>query len=166
MISKDAEALRELGREVTAFVPDLVHLVRRVLADPRVPQSVKIETAATLGYLVSPKNRLTNWIPVVGQLDDVALVALAFRRLVTGAGEPVLREHWRGSDRSFQMLVDACTALASPRGAIRRIMVAKTLAASAFERISGRDRAGETMAAGHRVVDGEVVNRDGGRPAR
>jgi uncharacterized membrane protein YkvA (DUF1232 family) len=166
MTSKDADSLRELGREVAAFVPDLVHLVRQVLADPRVPQSVKMEAAATLGYLVSPKNWFTNLIPVVGQLDDVALVALALRRLVTGAGEPVLRDHWRGSDRSFQVLVDACTALASPRGMIRRIMVTKTLAASAFERISGRDRAGETMAAGHRVVDGEVLNRDGGNPAR
>src|SRR6185369_157646 len=116
MVSLDKDAVRTFGREVATFLPDLALMLRGVVADPRVPQSAKVEAGAALAYLVSPRNRLTNVIPVIGQLDDVAVVAFAFRRLVVGAGEPILREHWRGSDRAFHALIGASSALASPAG--------------------------------------------------
>jgi uncharacterized membrane protein YkvA (DUF1232 family) len=165
------EAVRDVGREFITFVPDLVVMLRHVAADPRVPQSAKVEAAAALAYLVSPKNRLTNMVPVVGQLDDVAVVAFAFRRLAVGAGEHVLREHWRGSDRAFGVLMSASSALASPRGLLRRAKLAHSLATSAFDKVGGRARSGAAgpdgpgaVAAGdgvpkRRVVDGEVVQR-------
>ncbi|MCM3921130.1 DUF1232 domain-containing protein, partial [Frankia sp. AiPs1] len=137
MVTLDKDAVRQFGREITMFLPDLVIMLRRVVADPRVPQSAKVEAAAALAYLVSPRNRLTNMIPVVGQLDDVAIVAFAFRRLVVGAGEPILREHWRGSDRAFQVLVGASSALASPAGALRKAKVARSLVAAGIDRVRG-----------------------------
>jgi len=170
MVSVDSDALREFGREAARFIPDLVVMLRGVAADPRVPQSAKLEAAAALAYLVSPKNRLTNLIPVVGQLDDVAVLAFAFRRLVVGAGEPILREHWRGSDRAFQALIGASSALASPAGMVRRAKVVWTVAGAAFDRIgNGRGRAGALFGKsgpggefgdGVRVIDGEVIGRD------
>jgi uncharacterized membrane protein YkvA (DUF1232 family) len=137
MVTLDREALRAFGREITMFLPDLVLMLRRVVADPRVPHSAKVEAAGALAYLVSPKNRITNMIPVVGQLDDVAIVAFAFRRLVVGAGEPILREHWRGSDRGFQVLIGASSALASPAGAIRRAKLARSIVAAGIDRVRG-----------------------------
>ncbi len=166
MVTLDKDAVRQFGREITMFFPDLVIMLRQVVADPRVPQSAKVEAAAALAYLVSPRNRLTNMIPVVGQLDDVAIVAFAFRRLVVGAGEPILREHWRGSDRGFQVLIGASSALASPAGALRKAKVARSLVAAGIDRVrgGGASRAGGSSGASGasgsgRVVDGEVVDR-------
>ncbi|WP_131770980.1 YkvA family protein [Candidatus Protofrankia californiensis] len=159
MIPLDKDAAREVGREIVTFVPDFVVMLRRVLADPRVSQSAKLEAAGALAYLVSPKNRLTNLIPVVGQLDDVAIVAFAFRRLEIGAGEAVLREHWRGSDRAFQIMLGASSALSSPRGVIRKVKLAKTIAESTIDRINASRRHPAAGADPHRVVEGEVVNR-------
>ncbi|CAJ64541.1 MULTISPECIES: YkvA family protein [Frankia] len=165
MVTLDKDAVRQFGREITMFLPDLVIMLRRVVADPRVPQSAKVEAAAALAYLVSPRNRLTNMIPVVGQLDDVAIVAFAFRRLVVGAGEPILREHWRGSDRGFQVLIGASSALASPAGALRKAKVARSLVAAGIDRVRGGGGGGGAGGGGHtagdpgRVVDGEVVDR-------
>jgi uncharacterized membrane protein YkvA (DUF1232 family) len=102
----DLDAARAVGREVRTFVPDVVAMMRGVMADPRLPRSAKMQAAAALAYLVSPKNRLTNLVPVLGQLDDLAIVALAFRRLMLAAGEDLPREHWRGSDRAFQLLLE------------------------------------------------------------
>jgi uncharacterized membrane protein YkvA (DUF1232 family) len=153
----DADAARELSREIVTFVPHLVQMLRQVVIDPRVPQSAKVEAAAALGYLVSPKNRLTNLIPVVGQLDDVAVLAFAFRRLVMGAGEPILREHWRGSDRAFAALMGASAALATPRGMIRNVKIFKAFAESAFDKVNGRGR-GRTARDDIRIVEGEVVD--------
>jgi len=172
MVTLDREALRAFGREITMFLPDLVLMLRRVVADPRVPHSAKVEAAGALAYLVSPKNRITNMIPVVGQLDDVAIVAFAFRRLVVGAGEPILREHWRGSDRGFQVLIGASSALASPAGAIRRAKLARSIVAAGIDRVRGGAPGGAGSGGGRRgsrdgsvagdpdrIVDGEVLGR-------
>ncbi|MCM3886354.1 YkvA family protein [Frankia sp. R82] len=160
MATLDRDALRTFGREVVTFLPDLVIMLRRVVADPRVPHSAKVEAAAALAYLASPKNRLTNMIPVVGQLDDVAIVAFAFRRLVVGAGEPILREHWRGSERGFQVLIGASAALASPAGAVRKAKVARSLVVAGIDRVRpGGSRQGAAAGDQPRIVDGEVVSR-------
>jgi len=166
MVSLDKDALRSFGREVATFLPDLVFMLRGVVADPRVPQQAKLEAGAALAYLVSPKNKITNLFPIVGQLDDVAVVAFAFRRLVVGAGEPILREHWRGSDRSFHALIGASSALASPAGMLRRAKVASTIAAAAFGRVGGVTGWGGKFGGGtDRVVDGEVIGRVDETPA-
>src|SRR3954447_20052051 len=141
----------EAAREVARFVPDTAAMLRGVLADPRVPQSAKVEAGAALAYLVSPVNKLTSWVPVVGKVDDVAVIAFALRRLLVGAGEPVLREHWRGHPRGLEVLLGLTSAFASPKGFLRRSALMKALLNAAGE---GARRPG----AG-RVVEGEVLNR-------
>jgi uncharacterized membrane protein YkvA (DUF1232 family) len=143
--------LQDAGRELVRFVPDAVAMLRGVLADPRVPQSAKVEAGAALAYLVSPVNRMTSWVPVVGKVDDVAVVAFALRRLLVGAGEPVLRDHWRGHPRGLEVLLGLTTALASPKGFLRRSALLRALLAAAGENVR-RPGAG-------RVIDGEVLKR-------
>jgi uncharacterized membrane protein YkvA (DUF1232 family) len=143
--------LSEVGREVLRFVPDAVAMLRGVLTDPRVPQSAKVEAGAALAYLVSPVNRATSWIPVVGKVDDVAVLAFALRRLLLGAGEPVLRDHWRGNPRGLEVLLGVTTALASPKGFLRRSAMVRALLAALGEGVR-RPGAG-------RVIDGEVLDR-------
>ena len=143
--------LQEAGREVVRFVPDAIAMLRGVLTDPRVPQSAKVEAGAALAYLVSPVNRMTSWVPVVGKVDDVAVVAFALRRLLVGAGEPVLRDHWRGHPRGLEVLLGLTTALASPKGFLRRSALLRALLAAAGENVR-RPGSG-------RVIDGEVLKR-------
>lgn len=141
----DRERLTALAREAGAFVPDTLAMFRGVIADDRVPRRAKIEAGAALGYILSPLDRLTDWIPVVGQLDDVAVVAFAVRRLVGAAGEPVLREHWRGSARGFELLMGLAATGLRPRGIITALVTGGGVAAAA-RRARG-------------IVDGEVVAR-------
>jgi uncharacterized membrane protein YkvA (DUF1232 family) len=143
--------LQDAGRELVRFVPDAVAMLRGVLTDPRVPQSAKVEAGAALAYLVSPVNRMTSWVPVVGKVDDVAVVAFALRRLLVGAGEPVLRDHWRGHPRGLEVLLGLTTALASPKGFLRRSALLRALLGAAGESVR-RPGAG-------RVIDGEVLKR-------
>jgi uncharacterized membrane protein YkvA (DUF1232 family) len=142
--------LGDLAREAVRFVPDVVAMLRGVMADPRVPQAAKVEAGAALAYLVSPVNKLTNWVPVVGKVDDVAVLAFALRRLLVGAGEPVLRDHWRGHPRGLEILLGLTTALASPKGLLRRSALLRTV----FSVAGGAPRPGKG-----RVIDGEVLNR-------
>lgn len=142
----------ELGREVLHFVPDAIAMLRGVLADPRVPQSAKMEAGAALAYLVSPVNKLTSWVPVVGKVDDVAVLAFALRRLLVGAGEPVLREHWRGHPRGLEVLLGLTSVLASPKGLLRRSAILRAVLTAVGEGGVARPGSGQ-------VIEGEVLDR-------
>ncbi|MBX6387602.1 MAG: DUF1232 domain-containing protein [Frankia sp.] len=172
MVSVDKDALRSFGREVATFVPDLVAMLRGLVADPDVPQSAKLQAGAALAYLVSPKNRVTNMIPLIGQLDDVAVLAIAFNRLAVGAGEKNLRRHWRGNPRTLQLLINASGVLAAPAGKLRNVKIASTLAGAAFSKLGARTGipglaglgglagfGGARRPGAGQVVDGEVIGR-------
>jgi uncharacterized membrane protein YkvA (DUF1232 family) len=52
-----------------------------------------------------PFDLVPDFIPVVGQLDDVVVVALALRAVLRGGGEALVREHWPGSAASLAVVL-------------------------------------------------------------
>jgi uncharacterized membrane protein YkvA (DUF1232 family) len=92
------------ARALASFIPDCLVLVKRLLGDPRVPRRRKLLLVALLVYLASPIDLVPDFVPVAGQLDDAIVVALVLRALVRGGGEPLLREHWPGSERSLAVI--------------------------------------------------------------
>ena len=92
-------------RALAGFVPDCLVLFARLMRDSRVPPSQKWLLAGVLGYLAMPFDVIPDFIPVAGQLDDVAVVALALRRLVRRSGSALVREHWSGPEDSLAFLL-------------------------------------------------------------
>ncbi|HEX8104525.1 MAG TPA: DUF1232 domain-containing protein [Solirubrobacteraceae bacterium] len=93
------------ARALAGFVPDCVLLVRGLLRDPRVPRRSKVALGLLVAYLASPIDLVPDFIPVAGQLDDAILLALVLRGVLRAAGEPVIREHWRGPERSLSVVL-------------------------------------------------------------
>jgi uncharacterized membrane protein YkvA (DUF1232 family) len=93
------------ARALAGFVPDCAVLVRRMLADPRVPRRSKLMLVGLAGYLASPFDLVPELIPVVGQIDDALIAGLVMRRVLRGCGPEVLREHWPGPERSLRVLL-------------------------------------------------------------
>ena len=96
------------GSSVASFVRllgDVVLLLKDLATDPRVPRQDKIVAGLAAAYLVSPVDLVPDWLLGVGQADDVAVVALAFRRLLNGAGYDVIYELWRGSDEGLTLVL-------------------------------------------------------------
>jgi uncharacterized membrane protein YkvA (DUF1232 family) len=141
----DKERLKAIAREAAQFVPDVARLFRDVAKDPRVPKRVKYEVAAAGAYLVLPFDVIPDFIPGFGQIDDVAVIGWAVRRLLLGAGENILREHWHGTDRGLELLLQAAAAGLSPRK-ILGVLAFGAAAGSAAER------------ADDGVVEGEVLS--------
>ena len=54
-------------------------------------------------------------IPILGEVGLVAALGLATRQLVKHAGEDLVREHWHGSDRGFQVVLLLVEAGLRPR---------------------------------------------------
>ena len=66
-------------------------LVRRMATDPRMPLRWRIALWGLLAYLASPIDLIPDFIPVLGQLDDLLIAGLVLRGAMRAA-PPELRE--------------------------------------------------------------------------
>lgn len=73
-------------------VPRHGKLAYCLLRDERVPAAPKAAVLAALGLIVSPID-LPAWIPVVGELDMLALAILAVETFVDACPAEIRREH-------------------------------------------------------------------------
>jgi uncharacterized membrane protein YkvA (DUF1232 family) len=56
-----------------------VGLIYRVLRHPHTPWHARLAAGMAMGYVVSPVQLIPSFIPVIGQLDDVAVILLAVK---------------------------------------------------------------------------------------
>lgn len=108
---------KDAARQAAALVPNLLKLYGRLVRDNRVPLRARALALATLGYTVSPIDLIPDFVPFLGQVDDIIVVASGLKRLADAAGTEILEEHWDGEQpvlESVQALVEAAAALAPP----------------------------------------------------
>jgi uncharacterized membrane protein YkvA (DUF1232 family) len=94
-----------LLRDLASFVPDCVTTVRRLRRDPRVPRRAKVVVALAGLWLLSPVDLLPEFLPVIGPLDDVVVVALALRYAARQVPREVLVQAWPGEPRLLERLL-------------------------------------------------------------
>lgn len=70
-----------------------LQLVWQLLRDPRVPKRQKALPAVVLAYLLSPFDLIPGFLPVIGQLDDFALLLLGLKAFVYIAPEELVVEY-------------------------------------------------------------------------
>jgi uncharacterized membrane protein YkvA (DUF1232 family) len=95
------------ARALARFIPDCLVLMKRLLADPRVPRRRKLLLVGLLGYLALPFDLVPDFIPIAGQLDDVIVVALVLRSFVRADGGALVHEHWPGPERTLGFVLRA-----------------------------------------------------------
>ena len=98
------EPTQERWRDLALFVPRLLRLVGRLLVDPEIPLVDKLLLGAAAAYAASPLDIVPDSIPVLGQLDDLYLIALCLLRLMHRSGEAKLRQHWDGPEDIVDLL--------------------------------------------------------------
>jgi uncharacterized membrane protein YkvA (DUF1232 family) len=96
---------RESARALAGFIHDCIVLCSRLLRDPLVPRRRKLLFVALAGYLALPFDLVPDFIPVVGQLDDVIIVALVLRSFLRGGGESLVREYWPGPESTLALVL-------------------------------------------------------------
>ena len=80
------------ARNLLVEVPRNGKLAYCLLRDDRVPAAPKAALLGALGLIVSPVD-LPAWIPVIGELDMLALGILAVKVFVEACPEDLVREH-------------------------------------------------------------------------
>jgi len=80
------------AREVLVEVPRHGKLAYCLLRDPRVPAAPKAAVLGALALIISPID-FPAWVPVLGELDMLALSVLAVKTFIEACPEEVRREH-------------------------------------------------------------------------
>lgn len=89
-------------------LPAFGKLLFRLLGDERVSLLDRALFGGTLVYLFVPFDLVPDWLPGLGQLDDLLVVLVALDRLLYRTDAGVLLEHWEGDP---EVLLDVRGAL-------------------------------------------------------
>src|SRR5205809_7581338 len=74
-------------------LPTYIRLVWALLRDSRVPGQQKLILAGIGAYLVLPLDLIPDFVPVLGQLDDLAVVLLGLDLFIRSAPQEIVDEH-------------------------------------------------------------------------
>lgn len=100
-------------KEYLFLAPRLARLVWRLSRDPRVPARAKAITFIVAGYLVSPLDVIPDFIPGLGQADDLFVAAFALDQILNRVPDHIVREHWDGDEDVLEVvreILDISTA--------------------------------------------------------
>ncbi|MGQ0773541.1 MAG: YkvA family protein [Pseudonocardiales bacterium] len=92
-------------RDLAAFIPDCVTTVRRLRKDPTVPRRAKLAVLIAGLWVASPIDLIPEFLPVIGPLDDIVVVALALRYAARQVPRDTLLDAWPGDPRLLERLL-------------------------------------------------------------
>jgi len=92
-------------KDLAGVLPTCVSTARVLRRDPRVPRSAKLAVAFAALWVLSPIDLIPEFLPVIGPLDDVVVVALALRFAARRIPREALEEAWTGEARILDRLL-------------------------------------------------------------
>jgi uncharacterized membrane protein YkvA (DUF1232 family) len=93
------------ARDLATVLPACLTTTRRLRADPRVPRRAKLAVAFAVLWVLSPIDLIPEFLPIIGPLDDVIVVALALRYAARQVPREVLLEAWPAKERILARLI-------------------------------------------------------------
>lgn len=106
-------------------IPNFLRLLYGLVTDSRVANIDKLVLAGAIAYILMPIDIIPDFIPFIGEVDDVFVLILAIQRLISNAGRAVVAEHWMGdaaelSSLNLERILAACSFFL-PRRVRRRL---------------------------------------------
>ena len=99
-------------KELLKALPSLARLLARLVGDPTLPRAAKIALAAAMVYLASPIDLIPDFIPFVGFVDDLLLVAVVVDGLLNHVDRALLLKYWPGDPGSLDAVAAVARRLA------------------------------------------------------
>ena len=92
-------------KDLAGFLPACVITIRTLRKDPRVPRRAKFAVAFAGLWVISPIDLIPEFLPVIGPLDDIVVVALAFRYAARRIPVEVLFDAWPADPHLLRRLL-------------------------------------------------------------
>src|SRR5262249_31348204 len=97
--------LRTFGfRRLVKFarhLPSFARLFSRLVKDPRIGLAPKLVLAGSLFYLVLPIDFVPDFLPVVGQMDDLAILYFGSKLFLQLCPKEIVHEHLRAIGKAI-----------------------------------------------------------------
>ena len=128
--AESAESAPRTGAKRTGMgtmkeLPNFLRLLGGLLTDMRVGMTDKLLVAGAVAYILMPIDFVPDFIPFLGEVDDVFLLVIALQRLIANAGRAVVLDHWMGDPKQLGSLdlerVLTAAAFFLPRRIRRRL---------------------------------------------
>ncbi|MGE5676323.1 MAG: YkvA family protein [Mycobacterium leprae] len=101
-------------------VPDFFALMVRLARDERVPASAKVLAALAVAYFITPIDLIPDPLPVIGEVDDVAVALFAIEQIAKRVPAEVVQENWPGEGEVLALVAEGTRLFA-------RVLPGKTL---------------------------------------
>lgn len=82
-------------------IPDYLRLLYGLMRDMRVSNIDKLLVGAAIAYTLMPMDLIPDFIPFLGEVDDIFFIVTALQRLITNAGRAVVLDHWVGDAKEL-----------------------------------------------------------------
>ena len=105
-----------LAKDLATVLPACVTTARRLRKDPRVPKRVKAVVAFAGLWVLSPIDLIPEFLPVIGPLDDIVVVALALRYAARRIPPQAHIDAWPAERRILERLAPATATTATQDG--------------------------------------------------
>jgi uncharacterized membrane protein YkvA (DUF1232 family) len=93
------------AKDLATVLPACATTARRLRRDARVPRRARIAVVIALVWVLSPIDLIPEFLPIIGPLDDVLVVALALRYAARQVPHEVLFEAWPAEPRILERLL-------------------------------------------------------------
>jgi uncharacterized membrane protein YkvA (DUF1232 family) len=107
-------------KDLAGFLPACLTTVRRLRNDPRVPRRARLVVLLAGLWLLSPIDLLPEFLPVIGPLDDVLVIALTLRYAGRSLPRPMLLDAWPADPRLLERLLGPPATPPRPGNAAQR----------------------------------------------
>ena len=79
----------------------LAQFVKHLAEDPRIPPQDKATLVALVALIISPVDLIPDWIPILGQIDDLIVLALILDYFFRVLDQDLILSHYPWSLKSF-----------------------------------------------------------------
>jgi hypothetical protein len=93
------------------FLTNLKNFIKDVANDQEIPARDKKIILALLAYLISPFDLIPDWIPLLGALDDLVVLAIILDYFFTVLDSRLILRHYPWGMKSFAWLRGLSRAL-------------------------------------------------------
>ena len=83
------------------FISQLSDFIKKVAQDERIPQRDKTVLVALVALIISPVDIIPDWIPIIGWLDDIVLIAIVLDYLFNTLDQSILLSHYPWGMKSY-----------------------------------------------------------------
>ncbi len=94
-----------VAKDLAAFLPSCAKMLRRLRKHPGVPRRAKVALGIAAVWVISPIDLIPEFLPVIGPLDDIVVVAVALRYAGRQVPRKVVLDAWPGNPNLIERLL-------------------------------------------------------------